>query len=266
MCPTEVMMGFIPRMYALPGAIKIADDSKQTPLTGLIDEMTRISLEASKAMEAYCSKMRKDENQKRKPLTAKVGQYVWVQAKVFAKEGQHGLNKLCDRYFGPYKILEVLSATTYRVEVPQPVRGKRAGIIHANLLRMARSPEELEGHPHFDPPFKGEDELDLEAVDKSGVRSPSRPRSPRHKPARTYGPPPPPKRPRVDRKDSSSRQESEDESSSEGSPPPKRKQRAKPSSNRAVGRGRPTVRAGRDRILGNNEIYSRIYARQGHTE
>jgi hypothetical protein len=166
--PSEVMLGYMPRNHNLPGFPELGD----APLKDQLAESARLLHQARRAMQTYSERMRIESNTTRAPFVAAAGDYAWVAAKVLLKESKHGLSKLSDRYFGPYRIEEALSDTTFRLALPQPKRGHRTGIVHASLLRPARPPKEMEGKKIFHPPKGGRDQT-------KGIRSPSRSRSPR---------------------------------------------------------------------------------------
>ena len=157
MCPSEALFGIIPRVDTLPGSIHITD--KDRSLSEQMRKLAESDRKARKALAQYSKDMRKAANEKRKAFDANARDFVWVSAAAMGqKESRSGVNKMSDRFYGPYEVLEKVNPTTYHVKMPATTSGRgkrREGIIHAIHLRNAMNPADTVGGKVYHPPGCG---------------------------------------------------------------------------------------------------------------
>jgi hypothetical protein len=103
-------------------------------------------------------------NRRREHITFKVGDLVLVNADHVLEdwERQRPTRKLGSQQIGPFRIMEVISDTAYKVELPKNM--KAHPVFHVNLLeKYIETPPEFSGRePPRPPPVEVEKEDELE--------------------------------------------------------------------------------------------------------
>jgi len=90
----------------------------------------------AKSQEKYC----KAANKKRKKITFKVGNFVWLKfdKKRLKKPNRNLKIKLSFRYYGPFCIEKVINEVSFRLTLPS--HWKMHNVFHASLLKPLREP------------------------------------------------------------------------------------------------------------------------------
>src|SRR5487761_1662692 len=156
--PFELWMGFIPRAHQpdRPSDVPTIERHKETILTA-----RRNAREAMrKAQELLGRKSNHRPYQK--------GQKVWLEGTNL--QTTHPTAKLRPKRYGPFKVTEVIGATTYRLELPAQWRIHNA--FHASLLLPYQETPE-HGRNFAEPPpdlVEGQPEWEVEDILNSRVR------------------------------------------------------------------------------------------------
>jgi len=130
-----------------------------------IEKMKEIQKEAKAALGKAQAEMKKYADKKRSDVEEyKVGDLVMLSTKdlKYQMVGRR-TEKLTERYVGPYKVKEIISSNTVRLELPSTVR------IHlvVNVSRIRRYVEQVEGQKKEQPApviIEGEEEWEVERI------------------------------------------------------------------------------------------------------
>ena len=131
-----------------------------------VDRMKKISEETQSALRQAASDMSRHYNVKHsRPLTFKVGDKVWLDSRNI--KTVRPMKKLDDRWFGPFKIKDIISQNAYRLEL-SPALAKIHPVFHVSLLRPF-TPDEIQERPqnHHPAPIldaDGELSYEVEAI------------------------------------------------------------------------------------------------------
>src|SRR5487761_1155848 len=156
--PFELWMGFIPRAHqpVRPSDVPTIERHKETILT---------------AHRNACEAMRKAQEllgRKSNHRPYQKGQKVWLEGTNL--QTTHPTAKLRPKRYGPFKVTEVIGATTYHLELPAQWRIHNA--FHASLLLLYQETPE-HGQNFAEPPpdlVEGQPEWEVEDILDSRVR------------------------------------------------------------------------------------------------
>ena len=149
------MFGFAPRLLPLPEAMTRADADR--PFQEYLVEDQQREARILQTVREYSEKMRQTTNRRRTPLNLKVGEWAWVSDTAMGlKESRSGRNKLSERFFGPYRVTEVIvDGLTFRLAIPPAADGRvLQNIFPVKHLREGLNPT-VNGRRVYDPPGRG---------------------------------------------------------------------------------------------------------------
>ena len=168
--PFHMLMGYHPlvKLPTSPYMTKSMSNKER------LDTLLKIRDEAKASHDLAAEEMRRRaENPDYKPF--EVGDKVWLEGKHIATA--HPSAKLAPRRYGPYKVQEVLSPITFKLDLPSNLRQLHP-VFHASLLTPYTETTE-HGKPQKMPTpvmVEGEEEWEVEKVLNSRIIGKKRPR------------------------------------------------------------------------------------------
>ena len=138
------------RHPAKPVDLALDGRDKQAKLTAA--ELTAAWKKARQLLLDVNSRMMQRENKKRRDHHFLEGDMVYLSSKNLS--WKHGTKKMCPRWMGPFKVLEVKGPVTYKLQLPE--EWKIHNVFHSSLLKPV--PEGTRYHfpepahsPHYAP-------------------------------------------------------------------------------------------------------------------
>ena len=117
------------RHPAKPVDLALDGRDKQAKLTAA--ELTAAWKKARQLLLDVNSRMMQRENKKRRDHHFLEGDMVYLSSKNFS--WKHGTKKMCPRWMGPFKVLEVKGPVTYKLQLPE--EWKIHNVFHSSLLK-----------------------------------------------------------------------------------------------------------------------------------
>jgi Chromo (CHRromatin Organisation MOdifier) domain len=150
--PFMTWMGYLPHAHQLvrEGDVPAVEDRKR--------QMKQAQEDAHKAM----ARAQSFWNKRTTFRPYQKGQKVWIEGTNI--KTAHPTTKLCAKHFGPFKIMEVISPVTYRIQLP--AQWKIHNSFHTTLLHPHKATE-LYGETFTEPPpdlIAGQEEWEVENV------------------------------------------------------------------------------------------------------
>ena len=155
--PFRMYMGLNP----LHPASGLADRNYRVPAAEIfVKELGEELIRAKKCLADYQSKMKISADKKRSDVQFAVGEKVLLSTKNLKLKGDLP-RKMWPRFIGPYKVLQVIRGTAYKLELPTGLRVHN--VFHASLLhKYQQGPNMLKPLPvHI---IDGELEYTVEAI------------------------------------------------------------------------------------------------------
>jgi hypothetical protein len=145
--PFFLNYGLHPR---LPGAVR-TQVQPPTPATEFAAKMAEIIEKAKQRLEAARGRAARIANPSRREAVFAVGDQVLLSARNIALKTP-GVNKLLPKYLGPFRVAQVLSPVTYRLDLPANM--KCHNVFHVGLLIEYKSDGREQPSP---PPLEFDD-------------------------------------------------------------------------------------------------------------
>jgi hypothetical protein len=136
-----------------------------TPAAGVLLQRWEEALTLAKEhMEAAQLRQQHWANQRRRDFTFQVGDQVWLSTENL-RRAMVGAPKLLPRFEGPYRVIQVVSPTAYKLELPASRRIHP--VFHIHLLQpyhdgAAVLPERVPTHPRPPPELQADPEAEPE--------------------------------------------------------------------------------------------------------
>ena len=156
-----------------PKASSQSSNSRCPAANDYVQSIEQAVAQAKKAIQAAQSKQKLYADQKRKPITFKVGQYILLSTKNLNVSNM-GTRKFLPRFIGPFPITEIINEVAYRVKLPDHLRIH--DVFHVSLLR----PHKPDSRSQPPPPtvlVEGQTEYVVEKILQHDIRKAGRGRT-----------------------------------------------------------------------------------------
>ena len=170
--PFYLNYGFEPKTIPLDASLRT--ETNVPALSQWLQQLKEASEKARRAILSSNEKMALQANKKRRPCDIKLGDLVLLSTKHLLPEGISGARKFMPKFCGPFKVTRVITAVTFALDLPEPIRERRIhNAFHAKLLRKYNSDETFDREPPKPPPVEladGTTEYEVEKILKRRTR------------------------------------------------------------------------------------------------